>query len=493
MHYYSFLKQCSYAALLLYLILFYSVKIYAQRNLVVNSSFEQYTNCPNGGRYNHPDNWYPPDNGTSPYFNACAQIGYGNVPYTYFGYQNAHSGVAMIGILLWQNTNKSNNYTSSYLQSKLNNSLLKGKKYYAEFYCISYKFTKYYSNNLSMLFTDTTIYADTITPPYSNIILANAQVYSFGNPVINDTINWVKINGVFTANGGEQFITIGNFRYRSQTTAINKSTQYYDWASYYIDDISVIPLDSMQLQADAGRDTVINKGDSAWIGSYTNGIDTLKWLQNGVTVIDSTRPGFWVYPTTNTYYVLTQTVNEYTSRDTVWVTVNPLPLQFISYSVFVVKENSVENKWTTANEVNVHHYIVEKSNDGTNFNSIRTIKAENKQVNEYEFVEKNVSTGVNYYRIVGVDNDGRKTYSEVKETNLFSNKEISIYPNPSKDFVNVVGSNIKQVIISDISGRVLLKSTEKKIDIRSLVSGVYYVVIETLNGNHVTKKLIKLP
>ena len=143
MHYYSFLKQCSIAALLLYFILFSTNKSNAQRNLVVNSSFEQYTDCPIGGKYNHPDNWYSPDNGISGYFNACAQIGYGNVPFTYYGYQNAHSGVAMIGILLWQNSNKSNTYTSSYLQSKLKNSLIKGKKYYAEFYCISYKFTKF--------------------------------------------------------------------------------------------------------------------------------------------------------------------------------------------------------------------------------------------------------------------------------------------------------------------------------------------------------------
>ena len=91
-----------------------------------------------------------------------------------------------------------------------------------------------------------------------------------------------------------------------------------------------------------------------------------------------------------------------------------------------------------------------------------------------------------------MDKNGSKTYSDVKELSII-NYQLSIAPNPAKDYITVVGSNIKQVIISDISGRVLLKSTEKKIDIRSLVSGVYYVVIETLNGNHVTKKLIKLP
>ncbi len=57
----------------------------------------------------------------------------------------------------------------------------------------------------------------------------------------------------------------------------------------------------------------------------------------------------------------------------------------------------------------------------------------------------------------------------------------------------ISGRDFKQVIISDISGRALLKSTEKKIDISSLVSGTYIAEIENLNGNHVTQKLIKLP
>ena len=71
--------------------------------------------------------------------------------------------------------------------------------------------------------------------------------------------------------------------------------------------------------------------------------------------------------------------------------------------------------------------------------------------------------------------------------------ELRISPNPAKDFITISGGNIKEVIISEMSGRVLLKSTDKNIDIRGLVSGVYYVAIETLNGSHVVHKFIKLP
>lgn len=39
----------------------YSLK--GQTNLVPNSSFEQYSNCPYGSLREHPDFWYQPDRG----------------------------------------------------------------------------------------------------------------------------------------------------------------------------------------------------------------------------------------------------------------------------------------------------------------------------------------------------------------------------------------------------------------------------------------------
>ncbi len=38
--------------------------------------------------------------------------------------------------------------------------------------------------------------------------------------IINNTLNWVKIEGSFTATGTEKFITIGNFYDKTHTTYI---------------------------------------------------------------------------------------------------------------------------------------------------------------------------------------------------------------------------------------------------------------------------------
>jgi hypothetical protein len=60
-------------------------------------------------------------------------------------------------------------------------------------------------------------------------------------------MNWMKISGTFTASGGEQYIVIGNFRPDSLTnidTVSNASINYY-FSYYYIDMVSVIPVDSL--------------------------------------------------------------------------------------------------------------------------------------------------------------------------------------------------------------------------------------------------------
>ncbi len=318
----------------------------------------------------------------------------------------------------------------TYIQVILLDSLRKGKYYYAEHYVNSPNSQKLACNNVAMLFTDTPVYSDPNRLTF-NVIPANPQIVNYGNPVIADTLNWIKVSGIFKAKGGEKYLTLGNFKDNANTKIVQFLPTGYNAAGYYIDDVSVIPLDSMPLQANAGKDTTIHIGDSVFIGTYTNGIDSLKWqILNTNTTIDSTRPGFWVHPLANTCYVLTQTVNGYTSSDTVCIAVQPLPLKFISYTLRQVQgdnpsslqgtKQSVENIWRTANEVNVSHFNIQRSLNGNNFITIGKVAAQNKVANEYSFYDSPPleGLGVVYYRIESQDFDGRKQYSEIRTLNL---------------------------------------------------------------------------
>ena len=263
-------------------------------------------------------------------------------------------------------------------------------------------------------------------------------------------------------------------------------------------------MDSFNLLADAGADKIITIGDSVFLGSYTNGIDTVKWLnQNTGNKIDSTRPGFWVHPLVNTCYVLTQTVNNYTSSDTVCITVKPLPLKFSSFTTQIQptpsKEGNVLLQWQTANEINVSHFNTQRSVNGKDFTTIGKTFAKNKSLNEYSFADvllpslEGLGVGL-FYRIESIDNDGKKQYSETRAMTINNKSGITIYPNPAKDFVNINCVGMKEIkLINQLGQGVFHKTINKsayKMDVSSLCKGVYFLSVLTTNGVVKNEKLI---
>ena len=470
----------------------------AQTNLVPNYSFEVYINCPVFLNNPPPSPWYENTSYAGMYLNACNTSSCFNIPYICGGgmpdYQPAHTGQAYIYLDFYPNNRQ-------YIQTPLKDSLVGGHRYYVEYFTNLLNSMKYACNNNGLLFTKKAVYVDTALHKYG-VLPANPQIVNYGNPIITDTLGWTKVSGIYKAQGGEKFITIGNFKTDAQTTTLNVNPAGYPGTGYLIDDVSVIPLDSYCLQADAGKDTTITIGDSIFIGSYTNGIDSLKWLQNGVT-IDSTRPGFWVKPTTGTSYILQQTINGCFSSDTVTIGVL-VPLKFTNYELRITNENttslqgtkqSVENNWQTASEVNVSHFNILKSENGKDFKVIGTIKAQNKSLNDYTFLDKNVSEGVNYYKIVSIDFDGKMSFSEVKQLNVnHSSLNVTVFPNPAKDVVNISCVGMKEVNIINQLGQTVkqLKVNSEKliVDIKQLPKGIYLLNIITTKNNVYNQKLI---
>jgi hypothetical protein len=75
-----------------------------------------------------------------------------------------------------------------------------------------------------------------------------------------------------------------------------------------------------------------------------------------------------------------------------------------------------------------------------------------------------------------------------------SNKYISIYPNPAKDFVNIKVNNneLSKISVIDISGKIL--KTENfnkniKIETKEFEKGIYIFKIET-NNEVITKRIV---
>ncbi len=462
--------------------------------------------------------WYCASNLVSDYANSCSNSVSWGVPNNIISggdnYQYARTGNGYL--TEWVLNFPPYNNSRTYYQTKLKDSLQKNKNYYCEFYLVFANNGKLKSNNISALLTKTAIYVDTINFP-GGVLHANAQIYNYGNPIINDTLNWVKVSGIYEAQGGEQYLTLGNFKDDTATQYYASQPTGYNGAAIMIDDVSVIPLDSFCLKADAGRDTTIKVGDSMFIGSLTNGLDSIKWYANGTTLIDSTRPGFWVKPTTtgSYIYVLQQTVNGCFSSDTVYVNV-VLPLKFLKYEVRStsqtrngINEQQVTSNWFTDNEINVSHFYVQRSSNGRDFVTIHKEQAKNQALNNYSFIDdfsdllpSPVGEGLGvrlYYKIVSVDKDGKTSFSEVRIIEVRgTNYEVRLFPNPAKDIVNIeCKEGIKEVKIIDMFGKEISHFVRNdgnvhhlSFNIHHYPKGVYVVQVITKNNEVYNQKLM---
>ncbi len=71
-----------------------------------------------------------------------------------------------------------------------------------------------------------------------------------------------------------------------------------------------------------------------------------------------------------------------------------------------------------------------------------------------------------------------------------SKNNLQIYPNPTNGIINIkTQEQVKKITISDITGKVILKTTKTKIDFSKQKRGIYFLQIET-NEGILTEKII---
>lgn len=215
------------------LILFLIVESFAfSQNLVPNPSFEEYETCPTGTNdFQAVATWFNPTMATPDYYNVCASNG-GGVPVNDWGYQEAQNGNGYIGIATYGAHPTVSNYRE-YVEVELSESLIIGQTYYWCMYVSLLDSTNLASNNIGISVTNTQL---------SNLTseeMLISPVTWHSSDVITDNVNWTKLSGSFIANGGEKFLTIGNFYSEASTSSVQVLTNSLngDLAYYYIDNV----------------------------------------------------------------------------------------------------------------------------------------------------------------------------------------------------------------------------------------------------------------
>lgn len=191
-------------------------------------------------------------------------------------------------------------------------------------------------------------------------------------------------------------------------------------------------------------------------------------------------------------YVFRFFVDNYANCDAAFLCTNPdcgpLPVQLTEFSG-AVEKCSVKLKWESQSEINFKAYQVEYSSNGTDFTAIGTVNATNNSsaINNYEFLQPAAVTGKGIYRLKMIDIDGKYKYSDRIVLNVKCNgNDVLIYPNPTKDFINIsilnpAVSYAATAKLYNVRGQLVINKTVKngtnKIDIKTLSSGIYYLVI----------------
>lgn len=212
---------------------------YAQ-NLVPNHSFEDTVSCPIGtAQFQTVDVWFNPTAGSPDYYNRCfgelppGSVGPG-IPANDWGYQEAQDGDAYASIVTFAEIIQGYSIFREYIAIELIEELIIGQDYYWCMYISLIDSVEYYSNNIGIALTK-----DEVTDFSFPYILLDLPVYGNWEIPVSDYVNWTKIGGVFTAEGGEKYLYIGNFFNDEET----ETTKYQDndrggpVAMYYIDNV----------------------------------------------------------------------------------------------------------------------------------------------------------------------------------------------------------------------------------------------------------------
>ena len=179
-----------------------------------------------------------------------------------------------------------------------------------------------------------------------------------------------------------------------------------------------------------------------------------------------------------------------------------LPLYLLSFKG-TINKNTAQLQWVTQDESGTRQFIVQRSSNGRDFDSIGTVTAKGGSArSSYGFNDAGLyelSQPVVYYRLKIMDADGKYSYSSIVQLTLTGSKGIiTIHPNPVVadaivEITATVNENAGWQLVDNTGktvmySNVLLKKGTNVININSskLPAGIYYLKV---TGNNINGKV----
>lgn len=174
-----------------------------------------------------------------------------------------------------------------------------------------------------------------------------------------------------------------------------------------------------------------------------------------------------------------------------------LPLTLLSFQAIANTNRTTTLKWNTAQERDVKSITVERSVNGTDWETVTEVAPKGGIENVYQIIDFTPLKGMNMYRLQIQDLDASVSYSPIETVHFDIDKAtLHLYPNPTSGIVNIEGlQGDESIAIMDMFGKissVTLSAKEKpSLDLGHLPSGAYMIRITNSFGHVVYLKIVK--
>ncbi|MGA0558700.1 T9SS type A sorting domain-containing protein [Larkinella sp. VNQ87] len=180
----------------------------------------------------------------------------------------------------------------------------------------------------------------------------------------------------------------------------------------------------------------------------------------------------------------------------------------VTYAYFRAQPLSqgVRLDWQTASELHHSHFLVERSTNALDFQSISGSVVDPLGTQNgskvYQFTDRDVQQGTYYYRLKQVDTDGSFDYSKLIAVTLGEQTPaLRLYPNPVISVLTLgfesEETGIVDIEVTDASGNLWISQTGNKtakshaqtLNLQSLPKGLYLVTVQLGNQFYIRKVL----
>jgi|GEM_PF-980490 len=207
--------------------------------------------------------------------------------------------------------------------------------------------------------------------------------------------------------------------------------------------------------------------------------------------------------TTYTVTIKFGCTNQFVDTVKVPATCGVLPISLLDFNCTLVS-GGIKLNWSTATETNNKYFIIERSTDGVNFQTIATVQGAGNSSStlNYAYTDETPFNGLNYYRLSQTDFDGKSASYNITSCNVNNELIGNVYPNPSTGKFSVsIDNSVSEIQVYNTIGqkiydKSLLQNSGNTIDLdlSSVASGVYILNVIRPNLNKtIVKKIIVYP